>query len=296
MKHKADKPIRLLHLPKTAGTSVASGLLRVYGRKNRFVFSTNPSENIAKFNALSHHERSSIRTFIGHSLYSTGIPEADAARIITFLREPVSRVKSFINYVAAGRTSVVVDHSAVFDIDAFLESGNPELSNLQTKIFINKDRLDSDSGIRNLGADAAINLAQKRLFEGVTAFGLQDRFDEGWVAIWEALGVRAPLYAEMNARPDTQRMQFSDEQVARIRELNDLDIRLYEAAVEEFERRIDSAFPPRQLIEEFRQRQARGGARYTRSWNFLRNSYYACRRVKRRILGQPIGRFRNGKS
>jgi hypothetical protein len=295
MKASNNKPIRLLHLPKTAGTTVASALLRANGRRNRFVFSTNHEENIAKIGAMSAEERASIKTFIGHSLFETGIPEADSARIVTYLREPVSRVMSFINYVASGRTAVALDSSVPFSIEEFLESGNPELSNLQTKIFINKDRLDSNSGIRELGSEAAIELAKKRLFDDVLAFGLQDRFEEGWVAIWHALGIRPPLYATMNQRPDRQKLKFTDAHIARIRELNELDIQLYEAASAEFERRIAIGIPPREVIEASRHRQSSAGGRFTWVWNLSRDTYYACKRFKRRILGQPVRKQSGGK-
>lgn len=285
----ASTAIRLLHLPKTAGTTVASALLRTRGRKHRFIFSTNHRDNLEKIASMSAKERASIRTFIGHSLYETGIPEADHARIVTYLREPVSRVKSFINYVAAGRTAIQVNNASPFSIDEFLESGNAELSNLQTKIFINKDALDSDSRILELGHEASFQLARERLFNGLLAFGLQDRFDEGWVAIWHALGISPPLYAEMNARPDSQKLQFSKAQIERIRELNSLDIRLYEAARQEFDRRLGSGIPPQSALKDFRRRQSSGGRSFTRLWNLARTGYYTCKRLKKRALGQPLG-------
>lgn len=281
----SPKPIRLLHLPKTAGTTVASGLLRVCGRADRFIFSTNHPDNLAKIDAMSASERAAIRVFIGHSLFETGIPEADSALLVTYLREPVSRVKSFISHVAAGRTSIAVDPHQEFSVDHFLESGNKELENLQTKVFINTDRLESDSGIHRLGSAAAFELARKRLFEHVTAFGLQDRFDEGWVAIWHALGISPPLYAMMNRRHDKERLLFTPAQIERIKELNQLDLQLYEAACVEFESRLASGRPPLESIDEFAKRQASQGARFTWVWNKVRGMYYAGRRMKRRLVG-----------
>jgi hypothetical protein len=282
------QPIRLLHLPKTAGTTVASGLLRVFGRRHRFVFSSDPSESRHRFQALRDEERNSIRVFIGHSLFETGISEADNAQIVTFLREPVSRVKSFITHVSEGRSKYLTpDGKSPSDltIDEFLESGNPELENLQTKALINRDRIESPSRIESLGEQEALRLAKKNLFEGVKAFGLQDRFDEGWVAIWTALEIRPPLFATMNQQRGTQRIDFTDEQIARIRELNRLDLALYAAAREEFQRRVERGAVPDESLEDFRRRQKNHGERFTQCWNRVRNLYYTCRRMRRRLMG-----------
>lgn len=283
------KPIRLLHLPKTAGTTVASGLLRVCGRKNRFVFSSDPAESRQRFDAFPENERRAIRAFIGHSLFHTGIAEADNADIVTYLREPVSRVKSFITHVAEGRSQhLAKDRKPIegFEIDAFLASGNLELENLQTKALINLDHIESKSGIESLGEEVALDLAKKNLFEGVKAFGLQDRFDEGWVAIWTALGIKPPLYATMNQKRGTIKLEFTPAQIERIRELNHLDIQLYEAAQIEFQRRIEQEDAvPAGSLKDFQHRQTTRGESFTRLWNKLRNLYYSYRRTKRRFLG-----------
>lgn len=289
MASQQSKPIRLLHLPKTAGTTVASGLLRVFGRKHRFVFSSDPTESRQRFAALPDGERRAVRVFIGHSLFETGIPEADNAEIVTYLREPVSRVKSFITHVAAGRSNYLPADGkpmAEFSVDEFLASGNLELANLQTKALINRDRIESSSGIDALGGQAALELAKKHLFEEIKAFGLQDRFDEGWVAIWTALGMKPPLYATMNQKRGSRKMEFTKEQIHRIRELNQLDIQLYESACMEFDRRVAGGAVPSSVFADFLARQKSHGDRFTRMWNMVRNSYYACRRLKRRILGR----------
>jgi hypothetical protein len=283
-------PVRLLHIPKTAGTTLASGLLRARGRSHRFVFSADPAESRERFSAMPKVEQDAVRTFIGHSLYHTGIPHADDAQIITVIREPVSRVKSFITHVAEGRSNYISSERKPiedFSIDDFLASDNNELRNLQVKALINRDWIDSPSGISELGGEAALDQAVDNLFSGVTAFGLQDRFDEGWVAIWKALGVRTPIYATMNRKRGTKKLDFTPEHIERIVELNQLDIRLYQLAQDEFDRRIrhEDAVPP-ELMEDFRRRQARSGKRFSKLWNRTRSFYYLCRRTKRRIIGK----------
>jgi hypothetical protein len=267
------KPIRFLHFPKTAGTTFASTLLRIYGRGNMFGFTGVAPKDRERFLALGQKERDSVSLFIGHSMYETGLPEADTADIFTILREPESRVRSFIQHAAAGKSQYLKDYanSGTFSVDAFLESGNGELSNLQTKMLINQDRSGSESRISELGDDAAFELAKSRLIDGMIAYGLQEDFDAGWVAIWNALGKKPPLYAVLNRKKAAAMLDFTDAQLNRIRELNQIDIRLYQAAKEEFQRRRDSGQIPDEAVAAFQRRQQTYGKVFSWCWNTARN-------------------------
>lgn len=276
MNSKNARPIRLVHIPKTAGTTVASGLLRKCGRKQRYVFGSSGSSEKEKFDKLDAAKRASIKVFIGHSLFETGVPEADDARLVTYLREPVSRVKSFIRHVAAGKSGYIqpTSRDGKFSVDEFLESGNLELSNLQTKVLINRDRLESNAKIDELGEDKALELATHRLLNETTAFGLNENFDEGWVAIWTALGMKPPLYAILNKRPDEERIVFTDAQVERIKQLNQLDLNLYKTAKIEFERRKSIGIIDPEEIRKFISAQKTWGKLFTQFWLKARRFYH----------------------
>jgi hypothetical protein len=264
--------IRLLHFPKTAGTTVSSTLLRVFGRSRAFAFSGNPEADRKRFMSLSKQERSATRLFIGHGLFETGIPEADAATTITFLREPVARVQSFIQHVSEGKSSYLRDkfQDIPFSIDAFLASGNGELSNLQTKMLVNLDRSESEKRIQQMGEDAALELARNRLFHKVAAFGIQNHFDEGWVTIWHALNRTAPLYAPLNRKTESARLEFTPAQTERIRELNRLDTLLFQSAEQEFIERVNRGFVPQDNLMRFRTKQTRFGPAFSIAWKVLK--------------------------
>lgn len=278
-KINASKPLRLLHIPKTAGTTVASALLRVYGRKSFFAFTGIVEKDRANFSNLDSESRKAFRLFIGHSMYDTGIPEADHVEIFTMLREPVSRVKSFIQHVASGKSSYLKDYatSRPFAIDEFLASGNGELENLQTKMLINKDDSPSNARIEELGDQVALDLAFSRLKDGMIAFGIQEDFDASWVAIWNALGRRAPLYASLNRKKDAALLNFTPGQLERIRELNQLDLKLYEAAHTEFQRRRESGQIPVADVKAFTRRQQTIGKAFSWGWS-----------TARKIIKKPI--------
>jgi len=266
-------PIRFLHFPKTAGTTMASSLLRIYGRKHFFGFSGVAENDRERFLEMDPEARRNIRLFIGHSMYETGLKEPDEAKVFTILRDPVSRVKSFIQHVAAGKSSYLKEYAASgsFSIDAFLESGNGELDNLQTKMLINQDCSASTRKISELGEAAAVNLAVSRIIDGTIAFGIQEDFDASWVAIWNALGRKPPLYAELNRKKSAARLAFTDAQLDKIRDLNRLDLELYAAARSEFQRRRKSGKIPDSDIAAFQRRQRTFGKIFSFAWSTARN-------------------------
>lgn len=266
------RPVRLLHVPKTAGTTISSSLVRAYGRKHAFPFSGNPKKDRQRLLELGESARKKIRLFYGHSVFETGVAEADRARIITFLREPVDRVKSFIQHAGERKEKYLPDAAPdePFSVARFLESGNPELSNLQSKMLINRDSGGSEAMIRELGEDAAFELARERLLNGVAAFGIQSHFNEGWVAIWQALGKKPPVYVHLRKIKNSGILSFTPEELERIKDLNRIDIRLYQEAEQEFKRRLDNGTIPREACGDFNRRQARYGPLYSAAWGFAK--------------------------
>ena len=270
-----NTPVRLLHIPKTAGTTISSSLVMAYGRKHSFAFTGSPPRDRERLLALDEKTRSNITLYYGHSYYETGVGEADRARIITFLREPVSRVKSFIQHAGERKEKYLPDAALdqPFTVDAFLDTGNPELANLQTKILTNLN----DAGLEKLGEDASFELARERLFSGLAAFGIQARFDEGWVAAWNALGRRPPVYAHLRRTKKTALFGLTPDQIERIKDLNRIDIRLYQAAEAEFDRRVKGDPGFQKAYKSFALRQKMFGPAYSTAWNLAKKIKRAIR-------------------
>ena len=206
-------------------------------------------------------------------MYETGLKEPDAAEIFTILREPVSRVKSFIQHVAAGKSQYLKEYveSGVFSVDHFLYSGNGELDNLQTKMLINSDHSGSNLRISELGEEAAVELAISRLINDALAFGIQEDFDASWVAIWNALGRKPPIYASLNQKKTAERLEFTERQLEKIRDLNRLDLKVYAAAKEEFQRRCMTGAISDSDVTVFKRRQHLYGRVFSYIWNMARN-------------------------
>jgi hypothetical protein len=228
--------IRFLHIPKTAGTTFRSVLDRQYRSNEIFAFTGDVPADVGRFNALPEEERRAFRLFIGHGPIVSGISEADDAEIITLLRDPISRVKSFCNHVAQGKSAYLLDEFPPdrFDLDRFLESGNTELSNLQTKMLINRADSGSWDRIEPHHLTTAGDMALGALFNRLSLYGIQERFDESLVLFSSRFGWKTPLYRPLNEGRSGRGLVFEERHLARIAELNAIDIAVYRRASEQF--------------------------------------------------------------
>lgn len=226
------EPVRFLHIPKTAGTTLTFVLRRRYEGKPHFHFSGNAGEDLKRYDALPDEVRKEIALFTGHAGIKTGIPAADDIPIITLLREPVARVKSFCQHVSERKSPYLLDRFPpdAFDLDDFLCSDNGELSNLQTKLLLGRP-------IEGLSASEAVDIALGNLLEKITCFGIQEHFDESLALIAWTLGVKPPAYGSRNQRDPTRALRFDRSHIEKITELNTIDLELYERARQSFTKR-----------------------------------------------------------
>ena len=175
------------------------------------------------------------RLFIGHAPIISGIEAADDAEIITFLRDPVRRVKSFCNHVAEGKSPYLREEFPPdrFDLDRFLDSGNNELSNLQTKMLINRADSGSWGSLTTSQLATATDAALDTLFNRLSLYGIQEYFDQSLLLICAHFRWKTPLYRPLNERKGNG-LIFEERHLARIAELNALDIAVYRRAAEHF--------------------------------------------------------------
>jgi len=228
--------LRFLHIPKTAGTTFINILKRQYPQTGHFEFSGDIDADTDRFMALSDEEKKTVGLFVGHAPISTGIKEADGARIITFLRDPVSRVKSYCQHASEGKSPnlLYLFPPDSFDLDKFLESGNEELSNMHARMLINH-RVSAESKlIENLSNTEARDLALDNLFNKISHYGIQEYFDESVIYFKNQLNWAFPFYTSVNKKNSSKLIQFKQHHVEKIVELNSIDIDIYNAAKSKF--------------------------------------------------------------
>src|SRR5688500_654589 len=224
--------LRFLHIPKTAGSTFSSILSQEYAQTENFVFSGLADLDRAKFMSLTRSEREKIGLFTGHAPITTGIPEADEAIIITFLRDPISRVKSYCQYVSEGKVPNLRSEFFLesFPLERFLGSENGELSNLQTKMLINHKWNVSSEQIDKMSPAAARDKALENLFGKVSQFGIQEYFNASLLIFKTLLNWLVPSYTSLNQSDPSRLIDFKQPHLDHIAELNSIDIEVYEAA------------------------------------------------------------------
>lgn len=228
--------IRFLHIPKTAGTTFLDILKRQYKGWGVFPFTGEIPFDIECYRSLDEDRKKKIKVFTGHAPMVTGLEEADQARIITFLRHPVSRVKSFCQHVSEGKSGYLRElfPPERFDLDKFLDSGNDELVNLETKMLINRGACASPDLLNGMTVSEAREMALDNLFNKITVYGLQEYFDESLILFSADLKWKLPFYTSANKKKSNRLLEFKEDHLEKIKALNQIDIQVYEAAKEKF--------------------------------------------------------------
>ena len=228
--------IRFLHIPKTAGSTLSSILQRQYLGKKMFSLSGNPNIDFQNFSLRSEHYKANTRLFLGHSQIESGIERADTGVIITILRDPVERVKSFCQHAAEGKSEYLRDKfpPESFNLDDFLAYDEISLSNLQTRFLIGHAKFET------LNKNEAIDQALENLFNKISYYGIQEYFDESLIFFSKALNWRLPVYIRKNTKDLKKQITFESRHIEIIQRLNELDIAVYNQEKAHFMQTINS--------------------------------------------------------
>lgn len=230
--------IRFLHIPKTAGTSFSNCLRRIYKanrlRHNVFVFQGDLEPDLERYRQLDLERRAGITLFTGHAPLTTGAEEIDRLPTITFLRNPVERVKSFLQYAAEGKVRGVAPEKP--DIDALLTRARFQLENFYARMLLGNRRCDGGWDGEAM-AEEALDLLANRL----ASFGITERFDDSLLLFQHVLDWKtSPVYTRLNEKSGRDLLSFSEAQMERIREWNSVDLRIYEGAECLFRERLET--------------------------------------------------------
>jgi hypothetical protein len=266
----ADRVLLFLHIPKTAGLSLAQPIYKNFmeipragrdsvhwyrdeegqGRKGFALEDAREPPSPAALRAFAHP---SLRAVVGHFTFGIHRYIPRPSTYITVLREPVSRVVSRYAHQIIWRDDQFGVVSGNLNISGYVgRAADCDIDNGQVRRLCRADAPFGQCTPRML-ARAKANL--RRHF---TLVGLTERFDEtllmlgtmfGWTRlIYQPAGVN--IHRAKVVRPDER----DREQIA---ELNRFDGELYEFAREAFEERLASMpddFADR--LEEMRAEQA----------------------------------------
>ena len=238
---QASNKIRFLHIPKTAGSSFDECLfiqyLNAYILRRRFTFTGNFNADRQRYRQTPPETRGKIVLYTGHSPLRTGISEVDCLPTITFLRNPIDRVISHCQHVSEGKSlnmSRHIDYKNM-DIDQFLSSGRTQLSNFQSKILLGRGGYPLPKGSPDELVIRAVNILKHELI----CFGITEEFDCSLLMFKKILGWRKlPIYRRRNTRNNKLLLKFEARHIAKIKELNQIDLQVYDRACTLFKDRL----------------------------------------------------------
>jgi hypothetical protein len=218
-----------LHIPRTAGTTFVRILERQYGADAVLaLYDAPPGEEVAR---LAPGELARRRVLAGHFGFGLHVELPGSCRYVTFLREPVERVRSHYEFVRRQPGHYLHEAASRLSLAAYVEHcGRAEPNNDQTRLLAGRAYASPEGTWSPDMLEAAV-----RHLDGHCEVGLTDAFDASLVALRRRLGWARPFYVPRNAgRPAAGGLPAGVE--ALIRAHNALDVELHRHARERFER------------------------------------------------------------
>lgn len=228
-----------LHIPRTGGTTLKKLPERNYGRDQILDFYDSESAlQIQRFAQLPESQRAKYKCIQGHLFFGFHKFVPGQSTYVTFLREPIARIRSFYSYVRAHPEHYL--HRDVVDQRRGLKEllrhpRTEELCNLQTRMIAG-DLDNSDQVVDR----SALERAKRNLRTHFSVVGLTEAFDASLLLLARTHGWHLPLYVKRNASrgaPETMDAKTRD----LVGEANALDLELYQFGQELFQTQLRSA-------------------------------------------------------
>ncbi len=212
------------HVPKTAGTSLESYLAQQH-RLSDIVHINAPDLN--RLPAVLTMKKHFPKLICGHHpmhgmLYQ--LLPAQPLVHFTVIREPISRVLSYFNYVMAKTDHPMHPIAVQSGLQAFIEaSPSPELNNGQTRRFVGQLHRDPESD------EALVHLAQQVLTDCFSAVLLTEHLVDNLSVMAPLMGWQTPQLPQQNRSPQHTSMDdLSPQTRSLIEHRNQADIALYQ--------------------------------------------------------------------
>ena len=245
--------IIFLHIPKNAGSTIRDITRRQYSPKGVFTIPSGVAmeSTLEQLEQLSVHQSQKIQLIEGHFGFGTHELIAQPATYFTFLRKPVDRFISAYSYIK--QTSSHEHHQVIksqnFSLDDYVNSNlikEQALDNIQVRFLSGKRGRINRSNLR----ESALEEAKANLKNSFVVVGLVEEFEKSLLLLKKKINWKNVFYISQN-RSHQNQTYYSENTLNLIKELNQLDLRLYEYGCELFKSQIENEGS--QFIEEVEQ-------------------------------------------
>ncbi len=226
--------IVFLHLPKTAGSTLARIIERQYDSSAILpLYESMLGEELA---AIPQNQMDRLRIVTGHLCFGAHEFSARPCTYITMLREPIDRVISHYHFVRNDPSNYLYELARKMSLKEFVEScGRQEPNNDQTRLLAGPGH----TARFGICSDEMLDMAKRNLAKYFSAVGVTEEFDRSLMLMKRILGWRTPFYTKQNVNQHRPRKENVPLETLRvIQAYNELDIELYSYARELFRKQV----------------------------------------------------------
>ena len=215
-----------LHLPRTAGTTLARVIERQYTSEAILpLYDSSTGEELGR---VPPARLDSLRAVVGHFYFGAHRFLGRPSTYVTVLRDPVDRVISHYYFVRGYPTHYLHETARRMSLSEYVISCDlAEPNNDQTRLLCG----EYQGSVPDRCTHEMLPVAKKNLREHCAVVGLTEDFDRSLIVMKRVLGWSTPFYVRQNVSPQRlRRNDLSDETLRVIRAYNQLDLELYRHA------------------------------------------------------------------
>jgi hypothetical protein len=226
-----------MHIPKTAGGTLRHMLLRMMGEEHTFpIYGEQRAKTIELFKQLPDQQKRQLRFISGHIPFGIHDYVPQRCTYLTFLRNPVDRIISLYYYIRRATDHPLHERIEAQNLSlaAFIELEDVEEEmNAQVKYLCGIPYFYEGSATDNL-----LEIAQRNLQTHFVT-GIAEEFDTSLAMMQRRFGWPQPYYRSVHVNPQRQLYDaIPDSVIQMIRERNQLDEALYNAAKIDFDETV----------------------------------------------------------
>lgn len=225
--------LAFLHIPKTAGITLAKLLEREYGFGSVFLIQPGPllSGSVDRFLNMNDQERKKIRVVWGHFYFGIHSLLQRPCTYITILRDPIERVISHYYYVRRMPAHEEYPFARNLGLEEFVATGiSKTIDNGQVRQLCGVPEAALGPRLESV-SDDWLQQARNNLRDHFAVVGLTEEFDKTCLLLKHQFGWKNTFHYSANATGDRPQQDDVDASVIKlIRERNQHDCELYEYA------------------------------------------------------------------